>query len=77
MLDIELLVKIKLSNKKEKQMIVEIAKNCTGCGLCESINSEVFSVNEISHVNQNKVSGNEQDCMDAAAQCPVGAIKIH
>ena len=58
-------------------MIVEILDTCTACGLCESINSEVFKVNGISHVNQNNVSGNEQDCIDAAAQCPVGAIQIH
>ncbi len=58
-------------------MIVEILDTCTACGLCESINSEVFKVNGILHVNQNNVSGNEQDCIDAAAQCPVGAIKIY
>lgn len=58
-------------------MIVEILDTCTACGLCESINSEVFKVNGISHVNQNNVSGNEQDCIDAAAQCPVGAIQLH
>lgn len=57
-------------------MIVEIDKSCTGCGLCESINSDVFEVNEISHVHQNMIAGNEQDCIDAASQCPVGAIKI-
>lgn len=57
-------------------MIVEILDNCTACGLCESINSDVFKVNAISHVNSSKISGNEQDCLDAATQCPVGAIKI-
>lgn len=57
-------------------MKVEILPNCTGCGLCESINSEVFQVNETAHVNNNKIKGNEQDCISAANQCPVGAILI-
>ncbi len=57
-------------------MQVEILDTCTACGLCESINSDVFKVNAISHVNNSKILGNEQDCLDAATQCPVGAIKI-
>ena len=57
-------------------MQVEILDTCTACGLCESINSDDFKVNAISHVNSSKISGNEQDCLDAATQCPVGAIKI-
>ena len=57
-------------------MQVEILDTCTACGLCESIDSDVFKVNAISHVNSSKISGNEQDCLDAATQCPGGAIKI-
>ena len=57
-------------------MNVEILDTCTACGLCETINSDVFKVSDKAHVNHSNIIGNEQDCMDAAAQCPVGAIKI-
>ena len=57
-------------------MNVEILDTCTGCGLCESINSDVFKVDDIAHVNQAMVEENEQDCRNAAAQCPAEAIKI-
>lgn len=57
-------------------MKVMINSACTGCGLCESINSDVFHVDNIAHINSDKISGNEADCRDAAEQCPVGAIKI-
>lgn len=58
-------------------MQVEIVEGCIACGLCESINSDVFKVNGTAHANNEKVNGNEQDCLDAAAQCPVNVIKIH
>ncbi len=58
-------------------MRVEIIEGCTACGLCESINSDVFKVNGKAHVNNDKIKGNEQDCREAAAQCPVNVIKIH
>jgi len=58
-------------------MKVEIIPGCISCGVCESINSEIFKLNEIAHVNNDKVAGNEQDCRDAAAQCPVSVIKIY
>lgn len=57
-------------------MKVEILPNCTGCGLCETINNDIFKVNEIAHVNNWNVIGNESDCYSAARQCPVNAIKI-
>lgn len=57
-------------------MNVEILESCTACGLCESINSDVFKVNGKAQVNNNKIKGNEQDCKMAAEQCPMGAIKI-
>jgi ferredoxin len=43
-------------------MKVEIIEGCISCGACESINSEVFHMNDIAHVNQDKVTGNEEDC---------------
>ena len=55
---------------------VEILPGCTSCGLCESINSDVFRVNDTAHVNEKNIRGNEKDCITAAAQCPVGVIKI-
>lgn len=58
-------------------MKIQIDKSCTGCGLCESINSDVFQVKGIAHVNSSKIQGNETSCRDAASQCPVGAIKIY
>jgi len=58
-------------------MQIEILPTCTACGLCASINNDVFKVNGIAYVNNQKIKGNEQDCKTAAAQCPVGAIKIY
>jgi ferredoxin len=57
-------------------MNVTIMDSCTGCGACEAINSEVFSVDTIAHVNEDAVAENEQDCIDAALICPVNAIWI-
>lgn len=57
-------------------MKIEILPTCTACGLCESINGDVFKVNGIASVNSDKIKGNEKDCRAAAAQCPVGALKI-
>ncbi len=57
-------------------MKVEILDTCTACGLCESLNSDVFKVSDKAHVNNMNIMGNEKDCYDAAQQCPVGAIKI-
>lgn len=49
---------------------------CVACGACEAINSDVFSVDVVAHVNDAEVPGNEQDCIDAALVCPVNAIWI-
>lgn len=57
-------------------MIVTILDGCTGCGACEAINSEVFHVDRIAHVDPSKVSGNERDCLDAAMICPTNSIWI-
>ena len=57
-------------------MNVTIMDSCTGCGACEAINGEVFSVDAIAHVNEAAVSLHEQDCIDAALICPVNAIWI-
>ncbi|GBF22610.1 ferredoxin I [Candidatus Gastranaerophilus sp. (ex Termes propinquus)] len=57
-------------------MNVTIMDGCTACGACEAINSEVFYVDTIAHVNQDAVERYEQDCIDAALICPVNAIWI-
>ncbi len=57
-------------------MNVAINSACTGCGLCESINNDVFHVDSVAHVNSSMIPGNESDCKIAAEQCPVGAIEI-
>lgn len=57
-------------------MQVEILTGCISCGFCESINSEVFELNKIAHVNVENIVGNEEDCRAAAELCPVEVIKI-
>jgi len=57
-------------------MKVEIEPGCISCGACEAINSEVFILNDIAHVNEENVIGNEDDCRTAADACPVSVIKI-
>ena len=71
-----LLIISTLKKYKDYIMQVKINSKCTGCGLCESINSDVFHVDEIAHVNSSKIAGNEYDCEMAAEQCPVGAIEV-
>ena len=57
-------------------MKVTILDGCTACGACAAINSEVFEIDEVAHVNQEFVDENEQDCIDAAMACPVNVIQI-
>lgn len=57
-------------------MIVDIFPNCIGCGVCEAINSEVFTINKVAHINDDFITGNEDDCRHAAELCPVSAINI-
>jgi ferredoxin len=57
-------------------MKVEILTGCISCGACEAINSEVFVINEIAHINEENIIGNEDDCRSAAEACPVSVIKI-
>jgi len=57
-------------------MKVDILPGCINCGACEAINSEVFTLNDIAHVNQENITGNEEDCRSAAEICPVNVIKI-
>ena len=45
--------------------------------MCSTINPEVFEIRKAFAVpDHTKVSGNEESCMDAVFNCPVGAIHI-
>ena len=57
-------------------MIVSIMDGCTACGACEAIHPDVFHVDDIAHVDESQIAGNEQDCIDAALICPVNAIWV-
>jgi ferredoxin len=57
-------------------MKIEILQGCTGCGACETINSEVFFLNSRAHVQEENIIGNEDDCITASEICPVNVIKI-
>ncbi|HSA06981.1 MAG TPA: ferredoxin [Candidatus Gastranaerophilales bacterium] len=57
-------------------MKVEIIPGCIACGACVAINSDVFELSDTIHVHQDKVYGNEEDCLAAAEACPVNVIKI-
>ncbi len=57
-------------------MKVRILPGCIACGACESINSEIFQVTDIAHINEEAIEGNETDCFAAAEACPVDVIEI-
>ena len=57
-------------------MNVCIMDGCVGCGACEAINSDVFFVDVVAHVNDSSVDGFLHDCIDAALVCRVIAIWI-
>lgn len=58
-------------------MRISISDICTGCGVCSAINPEVFEIHETFAVpDHSKVNGNEDSCIDAVFNCPVGAIHI-
>jgi len=71
---------------------VAIGLNCMACGICESINDEIFSVehcneetllkaNHLSEVqckvdNSKIKDENKEDCFIAKEACPMGNIEI-
>lgn len=57
-------------------MNVEILPGCICCGMCESINSEVFELNFTAHVNEENILGNEDDIYQARDLCPVSVILV-
>ncbi|MCQ2789269.1 MAG: ferredoxin [bacterium] len=58
-------------------MYIKISDKCTGCGVCSAINNEIFNVSrDTVIVDNDKVDGFEDDCIDAALTCPKSAILI-
>ncbi len=52
---------------------------CIGCGLCESLCPDVFSMGDdgLAKAIEDDVPESSEDCArDAASQCPTEAIKI-
>ncbi len=57
-------------------MKVTIEEGCIACGACESICDAVFSVDDVVHVNEGAVAGNEEAVKEAADACPVSVINV-
>ncbi len=57
-------------------MTVKVNDSCIGCGACESICSEVFSIDGIAQVNEAAVADNIDSVKEAADACPVSAIEV-
>lgn len=57
-------------------MAVTISDTCIACGACESICSDVFSVEDKAVVNEAAVADNIDSVKEAADSCPVGAIEV-
>lgn len=57
-------------------MKVKIEDGCISCGACESICSEVFTVEDVAQVNEAAVNSNEDCVKEAAEACPVGVIVV-
>ncbi|MGL5635864.1 MAG: ferredoxin [Bacteroidales bacterium] len=58
-----------------KEVVIE--EGCIACGMCESICPEVFTIGEISEVNEGiDFSAYKEQILDAVDNCPVSVIKI-
>ena len=56
---------------------VIIEDGCTACGLCEDVCPDVFSVDDVSVINEGAdLAANEEDIRQAAEECPVEVITI-
>ena len=56
--------------------MVKVNDSCIGCGACESICSEVFSVDGVAQVNEAAAADNMAAVKEAAEACPLGAIEV-
>ncbi|SFU72103.1 ferredoxin [Clostridium sp. DSM 8431] len=61
-------------NEKMKAFVDE--NTCIGCGLCESICPEVFTVEDGVAVAGEVSPENEAATLEARDNCPVGAISV-
>ena len=58
----------------KKAIIIE--ENCIACGLCESITSEVFAVEDVARVIVDTVADDLVDAVDESIEaCPTDAIE--
>lgn len=57
-------------------MKVTVNDGCIGCGACESVCGEVFSIEDIAIVKESAIAGNEDCVKEAAEACPVGVIEV-
>ena len=57
-------------------MTVKVNDSCIACGACESICSDVFSIDDKAVVNESAVADNIDSVKEAADACPVGAIEV-
>jgi ferredoxin len=56
---------------------VSIIPGCISCGTCEVICKEVFTVKDISYVNESiDPALYENEVLEAADMCPVSVIKV-
>jgi ferredoxin len=56
---------------------VRINPGCIGCGLCASLAPTVFTVNNVSHVNEDAdLVVNAERIKEAAKCCPVQVIVV-
>lgn len=58
-------------------MKVSVSSKCTACGIYTKLCPEIFDIfgNQVI-ANPEKISGQEENCIDAALNCPFNAIKI-
>lgn len=56
---------------------VSIKPGCIGCGLCQYLAPAVFTVNNVSRVNEDAdLNANAERIEKAVKQCPVGVIVV-
>ena len=56
---------------------VTVDDECTACGLCEDICPEVFTVDDISTVNEDvNLNEYEEQIKQAVEECPVEVITV-
>ena len=57
-------------------MNVLVNDSCIGCGACESICGDVFSIADKAVVNEANVAANEDAVKESVEACPVAAIVV-